>query len=82
LAGSEKAVIIATFGTLVGLALGVVFGAAAVSALGSTGIERVVLPTEALLLIAGLGALAGVAAATMPARRAGRLDVLAAISAG
>jgi putative ABC transport system permease protein len=76
-----EAIIIASFGTLLGLGLGVVFGTSAVSALGNTGIERIVIPTSQLAVIALLGALAGIAAATLPARRAARLDVLSAISA-
>jgi putative ABC transport system permease protein len=73
-----EAVIIAVFGGVLGTVIGVVFGVAIVWSIGD---ELVLsLPVDQLgwwLLIA---AALGVLAATYPARRASRLDVLAAIA--
>ena len=78
-----EAVIVALFGTLGGVALGVFLAWALVSALagaGELGPGSFTLPTMALAVTLALGALAGLAAAARPARRAANLDVLAAIA--
>ncbi|CAN5521705.1 ABC transporter permease [soil metagenome] len=75
-----ESVIIALLGTLLGLAVGLGFSRALVAALGDEGITIYDVPVTQLLVIAVIGALAGVAAAILPARRAARLDVLAAIA--
>lgn len=75
-----ESVIIAVLGAVLGLAVGVLFGWAIVAGLNSQGITHVVIPGGQLLGYVVLAAIAGVVAAVFPARRAARLDVLAAIS--
>jgi putative ABC transport system permease protein len=73
-------VIISLIGTLVGLAIGLVFGWALVKALADEGITAFAIPWAQLVIVVFLAALAGVGAALYPAWRAGRLDVLRAVS--
>jgi putative ABC transport system permease protein len=75
-----ESVIIAVMGAILGLAVGVLFGYAIVEALADEGIGAVVVPGGQLLTYVILAGVAGVIAAVFPARRAARLDVLAAIS--
>ncbi|HEX2738627.1 MAG TPA: FtsX-like permease family protein [Acidimicrobiia bacterium] len=75
-----ESVIIALFGTLLGLLIGLFFGWVMVEALKSQGFTEFSVPAGQLALIVVLGALAGVLAAIVPARRAARLDVLQAIT--
>ena len=75
-----ESVIIAVMGAVLGLAVGILFGFAVVNALSDEGIGSVVIPFGQLVTYVILAGLAGVIAAVFPARRAARLDVLAAIS--
>jgi putative ABC transport system permease protein len=75
-----EAVIVAVFGSLLGLVIGVGFGAAIVQALKDQGIGLTV-PVGQLVLFVGLAGLAGLLSGWLPARRAARLDVLGAINA-
>ena len=75
-----ESVIIATFGTLVGLALGGFLGWALFATV-SDGTGSLGFPVTQLVVIAVLGALAGVLAARRPARRAAKLPILEAIAA-
>lgn len=75
-----ESVIIALLGTALGLMIGLFFGWAMVQALKDDGFTAFVVPGGQLAVIALIAALAGVAAAILPARRAARLDVLAAIA--
>ncbi len=75
-----ESVIIAVFGALLGLVIGVFFGWAMVTALADEGIGRFVIPVGSLAVIVVLAALAGVVAAVLPARRAARIDILQAIA--
>lgn len=74
-----ESVIIAGFGTLLGLVIGTGFGWAVVRALETEGIRQLVIPIVPLGVIATLAATAGILAAVLPARRAARLDVLRAL---
>ena len=76
-----ESVLIASFGAVGGLALGVFLGWALVRVVGASAgtIEVFDLPTTRLLVVLAVGALAGVVAGIRPARRASRLDILAAI---
>jgi putative ABC transport system permease protein len=74
-----ESVIIALFGTLGGLAIGVFFSWALVQAASDEGVKYQ-LPAGSLIVLILLGALAGVAAALRPGWRAAKLDVLRAIA--
>ncbi len=75
-----ESVIIAVLGAVLGLGVGVLFGYAIVGVLDDEGIAKVVIPGVQLAAYVLAAALAGVVAGVFPARRAARLDVLAAIS--
>jgi putative ABC transport system permease protein len=75
-----EAVIIALFGGLLGVAMGVLFGLAATAALPETFIDVTSVPVLKLALYLCVAGLFGVVAAIFPARRAARLDILKAIS--
>ena len=74
-----EALIVAIFGSLLGLAIGVVFGAAIVQALDSEGIS-LTLPVGQLVAFLVLAGIFGVLAGWVPARRAAHLDVLRAVN--
>jgi putative ABC transport system permease protein len=78
-----ESVIVATFGVVGGVGLGVFLGWALVEAAGNTPgsvISEFVLPVTRLAIVVVVGAIAGVLAGLRPARRAARLDVLGAIA--
>jgi putative ABC transport system permease protein len=76
-----ESVIVALFGTIGGLALGVFLGWALVEAASaSQAITRFAAPGGQLVVVLLVGAVAGVLAGWRPARRAARLDVLQAIA--
>ncbi len=76
-----EAIMIALFGTTLGVAVGSFFGWASIRALRSEGIDRFVFPVTNLAVVTLVACLAGAVAAIVPARRAARLDVLDALSA-
>lgn len=75
-----EAAIIALIGTLAGLVLGLFFGWAAFDALGLA-YSDFAIPWGALIAIGVAGLVAGLLSGVLPARRAGRLEVLDAIAA-
>jgi putative ABC transport system permease protein len=76
-----ESVIIATFGTLGGLGLGVFLAWALVQAAsGANFVNTFAAPVTQLAVVLVVGGLAGVIAGLRPARRAARLDILAAIA--
>lgn len=75
-----ESVIVALLGTMLGLIIGVAFGWALVTATKSEGMEVLAIPWLRIVIILLVAAVAGVFAAILPARRAARIDVLAAIS--
>ena len=76
-----EAIMIALFGTTLGLAVGSFFGWASVRALRSEGIDHYTYPVGNVAVITVVACVAGAIAAIAPARRAARLDVLDALSA-
>ncbi|HLM63698.1 MAG TPA: ABC transporter permease [Acidimicrobiales bacterium] len=78
----QESVLIAVFGTVGGLGLGVFLGWGMVEAVGSTSgaTSAFALPVARLAVVLVVGAIAGVLAGVRPARRAARLDVLAAVA--
>ena len=77
----SESVILAVFGAIIGIVVGTLLGVALVSSLRSQGITNLVVPVSNLVVFLVLAALLGLLAASWPARRAARLDVLAAIAA-
>jgi putative ABC transport system permease protein len=75
-----ESVIIAVLGSLVGVAVGLLWGWVFVTALDGQGITELSIPVLQLALFLVVAVLAGVIAAWLPARRASHLDVLAAIA--
>ena len=77
----SEAVILALFGAIIGIIIGTGMGIALVSSLKNQGITDTVVPWSRLVIFLILAALLGLVAASWPARRAAKLDVLAAIAA-
>jgi len=77
----SEAVILALFGAIIGVIVGTALGTAFAASLKQQGITDIVVPFGSLVLFLVLAALLGLGAATWPARRAAKLDVLAAIAA-
>ncbi|MFL6071091.1 MAG: ABC transporter permease [Actinomycetes bacterium] len=75
-----EAAIVSLYGALLGLVLGTFFGLALVRALRRQGITVSVVPIPTLVALAMVIAVLGVAASLYPARRASRLNVIAAVS--
>ena len=75
-----EAVVISVFGALLGVAVGSGLGAAVVRALKNEGITQFAVPWQQIGTYLALAALVGVVAAVLPAIRAARINVLAAIA--
>jgi len=76
----SESLILAIFGALIGIVIGTVLGVALVSSLRTKGINDTTVPVTSLVIFVIISALLGLVAASWPARRAARLDVLAAIA--
>jgi putative ABC transport system permease protein len=76
----SEAVILAVFGAIIGVVIGAGLGVALVSSLRSQGITDTVVPVGNLVIFLVLSAALGLLAASWPARKASRLDVLMAIA--
>lgn len=75
-----ESVIIAVFGALLGIAIGVLFGWALQRALVDEGLSELAIPGTQLVVYLVIAGIMGVLAAVIPARRAAKLNVLQAIS--
>lgn len=75
-----ESVIIAIFGALMGIVVGIGFGWALQRSLAEEGVTELSIPVGQLVLYVAFAALAGVVAAVWPARKAARLNVLEAIA--
>ena len=76
----SESVIISVFGAIIGIVMGTGLGIALVASLRQQGVNDMAVPATDLVLFLVLSALLGLVAATWPARRAAKLDVLAAIA--
>lgn len=76
-----ESMVMAIFGTILGMILGVGLGSALVLSLKDQGFDGVAIPWAWLVVYMVLAAIAGVLAAIWPAWRASRLDILQAIAA-
>ncbi|MEL6892167.1 MAG: FtsX-like permease family protein, partial [Actinomycetota bacterium] len=75
-----EAGIVALFGAILGLVVGLFFGWIATRAIPESIISRVDIPWTSLGIYALVATIAGLLAASFPARRAARLNVLDAIA--
>lgn len=75
-----EAVIVAVFGTLSGLALGVFLGWGLVRGAGGEALGVFAVPMGRLGIVLAVGAAVGLIAALRPARRAARLDLMQALA--
>ena len=75
-----EAVVITLIGTVLGLSIGLFFGWALVRAGAEDGFSTFAVPWLQVVIILGAAWLSGLLASLLPARRAARLDVLAAIA--
>ena len=76
----SESVILAIFGAIIGIIVGTALGAAFAASLKQQGITDIVIPVVSLVVFLILAALLGLGAASWPARRAAKLDVLTAIA--
>ncbi|HEX5533392.1 MAG TPA: FtsX-like permease family protein [Actinomycetales bacterium] len=75
-----EAVLVAAMAVVLGVGLGVLLGAVTVAALRATAPMEVTVPLGQVALIVAAATVAGLVAGLLPARRATRMDVLAAIA--
>ncbi|WP_019633849.1 ABC transporter permease [Actinomadura atramentaria] len=75
-----ESIVIAVFGALLGMAIGLAFGASLQQAMSDDGLGVLSIPYGTLVVYLVVAAVIGVLAALWPAWRAGRMDVLKAIS--
>jgi len=76
----SEAVILAIFGAILGIVIGTPMGLALVTSLRQEGITETSVPYSTLAIFLVVAAALGLIAAGWPARRAAKLDVLAAIA--
>lgn len=75
-----EAALVATFGAVLGVALGLFFGWGLATALPAPIASSTAIPFVSIIVLMIVAAIAGVVAAWLPARRAGKLNVLDAIA--
>ncbi len=77
----SESLILALFGGIIGICVGTLLGTAFSWSLRQQGITDIVVPVSSLVVFVILSGLLGLGAASWPARRAAKLDVLSAIAA-
>lgn len=75
-----EAAVVSLFGALLGVVVGLLFGWLAVLAIPESIINQLSIPTLTLVIYVVIATVAGLLAASLPARRAARLNVLEAIA--
>jgi putative ABC transport system permease protein len=75
-----EAAVVSLFGALLGVVVGLAFGWLAVIAIPASMINQLAIPTVMLVIYVVVATVAGLLAASFPARRAARLNVLDAIA--
>jgi putative ABC transport system permease protein len=75
-----ESVVIAVFGAVLGLALGLVWGVCTQQVLALQGMKALAVPWGTIVAVVIGSALVGIVAALLPALRASRMNVLAAIA--
>ena len=75
-----EAAVIALFGTVLGVVIGIAFGWALIQALEDEGFNTMVVPVVQVVIFIVVAGFAGSLAAALPARRAGRLNILESIA--
>ena len=76
-----EAGVVSLFGALLGVLVGIAFGWVAVLAIPDSVIDRLAIPFTTLLVYVVIATIAGLLAASIPARRAARLKILDSIAA-
>jgi putative ABC transport system permease protein len=76
----SESVILAVFGAIIGIVVGTALGAAFSASLKQQGITEVAIPGFTLVVFLVLSVILGFGAASWPARRAAKLDILRAIA--
>ncbi|WP_406166211.1 FtsX-like permease family protein [Streptomyces sp. NBC_00996] len=75
-----ESVVIAVFGAVLGLALGIVWGVCIQQVLALQGMKALAIPWATIIAVVVGSAVVGIVAALLPALRASRMNVLAAIA--
>jgi putative ABC transport system permease protein len=75
-----ESILIAVIGAILGIVVGLFFGIVVTASLASQGIDVLSIPALQIVGLVLFGAIAGLFAAILPARRASRLNVLEAIA--
>lgn len=75
-----EAAVVSLFGALLGVLVGLAFGWVAVIAIPDSVISRLTIPAVTLAVCVVIATIAGLIAASLPARRAARLNILDAIA--
>jgi len=75
-----EAALVALFGAVLGVAIGIGFGWATVAAIPASVTSTLAIPVNRIVVLVAVAGGAGLVAAWAPARRAGKLDVLDAIT--
>jgi putative ABC transport system permease protein len=76
----REAIMVAILGALLGIIIGIFFGVVITAALGSVGITTLSIPGVQIGSLVLFGAVVGLIAAILPARKAARLNILEAIA--
>jgi len=76
----HEAMIVAIIGAVLGIIVGLFFGIIVTSALAAQGIDVLSIPVVQIALLVIFGAIAGLMAAILPARRAAKMNILEAIA--